>query len=282
MKEKQQKKNIGVRSIRFAMVDNKLARCILCNVPKSIYCERILWESIACFYSKKWEEVEPVFSIDKIFNDDKPSNRLYEEVLSVCRALVGCRLEEHKLVNGAIKSITIIPCFSKISIDKEDKAIRVKINDEMRPYITALKEQFLKIPVDIFGLLDSMYSQRLYRTLRTHIKRGTAKYNLETICDFLGAPDYARTGVNFSKHILKPAIKEINRKTDIYISATPVKDGKTITGYSFGIVDVDIIDRRQKQDKERRIKYAELNEKMKNNPDPDPVPAIYDFDTIGL
>lgn len=275
------KKNIGIMSIRFAMFDNKLARCVLCGVPKSIYCERILWESVANAYFEDGEK-ESVFSFEEIFRDEARHVGCSEDAVDICRALAKCWLEERKLVKGVIRALSIIPCFSKLSVDKDTKTIRVKMNREILPYISVLQEQFVKIPMEVFSSLNSIYAQGLYRLMRSHIKRGTACYKLITLADFLCVPDYARTGENFSKHILKPAIKEINKETDINIYFTPVKDGKHITAYNFGIVDVYNIDRRQKEYKELQRKHIEHNKKMKNNPDPDPVPAIYDFDTIGL
>ena len=89
--------------------------------------------------------------------------------------------------------------------------------------------------------MDSIYSVRLYELLVQWVTaKNTPLFELEKFRDQLGieAHEYKRMG-NFKLRVLDLAVKEINEKSDINVSYTQVKKGRTITGFKFRVLPTD-------------------------------------------
>lgn len=89
--------------------------------------------------------------------------------------------------------------------------------------------------------MDSIYSVRLYELLVQWVAaKNTPLFELEKFRDQLGveAHEYKRMG-NFKLRVLDLAVKEINEKSDIKVSYSQVKKGRTITGFKFKVLAKD-------------------------------------------
>ena len=85
--------------------------------------------------------------------------------------------------------------------------------------------------------MDSIYSVRLYELLvQWRAAKQTPLFELDKFRDQLGIEDheYKRMG-NFKLRVLDLAVKEINEKSDIKVSYSQVKKGRTITGFKFTV-----------------------------------------------
>ena len=89
--------------------------------------------------------------------------------------------------------------------------------------------------------MDSIYSVRLYELLVQWVTaKNTPLFELDKFRDQLGVEDheYKRMG-NFKLRVLDLAVKEINEKSDIKVSYSQVKKGRTITGFKFKVLAKD-------------------------------------------
>lgn len=89
--------------------------------------------------------------------------------------------------------------------------------------------------------MDSIYSVRLYELLVQWVTaKNTPLFELDNFRDQLGVEDheYKRMG-NFKLRVLDLAVKEINEKSDIKVSYSQVKKGRTITGFKFKVLAKD-------------------------------------------
>jgi len=89
--------------------------------------------------------------------------------------------------------------------------------------------------------MDSIYSVRLYELLVQWVAaKNTPLFELEKFRDQLGVEshEYKRMG-NFKLRVLDLAVKEINEKSDITVSYSQVKKGRTITGFKFKVLAKD-------------------------------------------
>lgn len=85
--------------------------------------------------------------------------------------------------------------------------------------------------------MDSIYSVRLYELLVQWVAaKNTPLFELDKFRDQLGIEchEYKRMG-NFKLRVLDLAVKEINEKSDIKVSYSQVKKGRTITGFKFTV-----------------------------------------------
>ena len=89
--------------------------------------------------------------------------------------------------------------------------------------------------------MDSIYSVRLYELLVQWITaKNTPLFELDKFRNQLGVEDheYKRMG-NFKLRVLDLAVKEINEKSDIKVSYSQIKKGRTITGFKFKVLAKD-------------------------------------------
>jgi len=89
--------------------------------------------------------------------------------------------------------------------------------------------------------MDSIYSVRLYELLVQWVAaKNTPLFELDKFRDQLGieSHEYKRMG-NFKLRVLDLAVKEINEKSDIKVSYSQVKKGRTITGFKFKVLGRD-------------------------------------------
>ena len=85
--------------------------------------------------------------------------------------------------------------------------------------------------------MDSIYSVRLYELLVQWVAaKQTPLFDLDNFREQLGVEnhEYKRMG-NFKLRVLDLAVKEINEKSDIKVSYSQVKKGRTITGFKFTV-----------------------------------------------
>lgn len=95
--------------------------------------------------------------------------------------------------------------------------------------------------------MDSIYSVRLYELLVQWVAaKNTPLFELEKFRDQLGVEthEYKRMG-NFKLRVLDLAVREINEKSDIKVSYSQVKKGRTITGFKFKVLTKDKLKKAQ-------------------------------------
>lgn len=97
--------------------------------------------------------------------------------------------------------------------------------------IDGFETAFTEYLLEQTALLNSVYSVRLYELL-IQWKNKTQKFELELFREQLGlgVNEYKRMS-DFKRRVLKPAISEINDKTDIEVSYADIKNGRNIIGF---------------------------------------------------
>ena len=103
--------------------------------------------------------------------------------------------------------------------------------------IDGAEEFFTSYLLEQTANMDSIYSVRLYELLVQWVAaKQTPLFELNKFRDQLGVEEheYKRMG-NFKLRVLDLAVKEINEKSDIKVSYSQVKKGRTITGFKFTV-----------------------------------------------
>ncbi|EAL4374385.1 replication initiation protein [Campylobacter jejuni] len=152
------------------------------------------------------------------------SNR--EQVVKLCRRLIRQVFE----INQENDDYIAYTIFSRMHYKHKEQKISMKFNEEFRPFLLELK-QFTKIQqVKYIKSFDSKYSIRFYALFKDYRKMSQRDFNLENIFNIFELPktyNYTR----FYQYVLKPAIDEINAKSDLWVSEPEIigKKGKKIT-----------------------------------------------------
>jgi hypothetical protein len=118
------------------------------------------------------------------------------------------------------------PLFIKIADGDKIRFIKVEWSPYLAPFILEIKRGFTLYEIKTFLSLDSIYSKKLYRFLKKLQKYGRVEVPIEEIRFFLEVEDKYEDFWYLEKYVLKPAIEEINKKTDIYAEYETKREGK--------------------------------------------------------
>lgn len=114
--------------------------------------------------------------------------------------------------------------------------IKLELHRELIPYLLQLKEQFTTYYLSNVLQMKSKYSIRLYEILKAQQFKKRFEIEIEKLRGMLGAEKYDRYS-NLNQKILKPAITEINRQTDIFVHHVPHKEGSKVISIEFEIIN---------------------------------------------
>lgn len=113
------------------------------------------------------------------------------------------------------------------------KAI-VGFDPELKPFLLFLKNNYTSYQLVYVLAMKTKYAIRLYEILKSYLYIGEYQptiSELRTLLQIVGYDMYS----DFRKRVLNPAVEEINRFTDIEVTATPIRAGKTIDKIQFKI-----------------------------------------------
>lgn len=103
------------------------------------------------------------------------------------------------------------------------------------PHLTMLNKEFTSYQLRQIGRLSSFYAIRLYELMAQFLKLKERESTLEQLRTMLDLADKYPNVKDMRKRVLDPAIEEVNRHTDLTVSAEPRRKGRTITGFLFTI-----------------------------------------------
>lgn len=114
--------------------------------------------------------------------------------------------------------------------------LELKISDELKPYLLQLKSQFKAYPLQTVMQFKHVYSFRVYELLKQYETPGERTIELAEFKRILmlDENEYGRL-FDLEKRVLKPAIAEINTKSDLAVTYEKVKFGRKVTGIRFRI-----------------------------------------------
>lgn len=131
--------------------------------------------------------------------------------------------------------ILATPLLSAIKYKEGDGWVEVTFQEELKPFLLQLKEQFTLYEIQNIFKLKSIYSARLYPMMKQYEKIGYREIEVEKIKRVLGVEDKYDEFFNMENKILKVAKKEISEKTDISIDYKKKKRGRGVHTIRFTI-----------------------------------------------
>ncbi|WP_272670958.1 replication initiation protein [Providencia sp. PROV147] len=116
--------------------------------------------------------------------------------------------------------------------DGEGK-LEISFSDYIMPYLTQLTQQFTAIAVKNVSALKRTYSIRIYELLMQFKKTGDRLITIDDFRSMLGLEDKYSEFRALNQLVLKPAVKELNEKSDLIVSVDTVKNGRTVVALHF-------------------------------------------------
>lgn len=116
---------------------------------------------------------------------------------------------------------------------KGEAKVQITFSDAIMPYLTQLKGQFTRVVVKNVSSLSSSYSIRIYELLQQFRSTGDRTIALGDFRTMLSVEDKYQLFKDLNKMIIKPAIAELNKKSDLAVTVETVKQGRTVIALRF-------------------------------------------------
>lgn len=109
------------------------------------------------------------------------------------------------------------------------------------PYLTMLHDEFTHFKLRHIGNIGSHYGFRVYELCAQYRKAGQRTIPLPRLREMLDLGNKYDSVKDLRRWVLEPAIKEINKYTDLRVVMTPERKGRKVVGFHFDITQDDQI-----------------------------------------
>jgi plasmid replication initiation protein len=126
--------------------------------------------------------------------------------------------------------------FSSIRYINGEGVIQVRIDKDLKPHLLNLKSCFKTYELKYILNMKSEYAMRIYEMLKQYEKIGNRTFFLTELQDILQVPkSYIKQYIDFRVKVLDISVREINKHSDLIVSYTPVKMGRSVHSINFTI-----------------------------------------------
>ena len=139
---------------------------------------------------------------------------------------------------------TLLRWIEKPYIDENSGIIEIKFDDDMKPFLLQLKENYTRLNLSDTLLFKSKYSIRLFELIESFryykLEEFEKVFEVEELKTILDCKNY-KTFKDFNTRVLKTAVAEINKYTYLKISYEYVKERQKVVAIKFkmGIKDFE-------------------------------------------
>lgn len=123
--------------------------------------------------------------------------------------------------------------FNGFKIDKKQKFVEVRVNQDLDYIINGLTTEFSRFELSAFTSIRSTYAKTLFRLLMQYHSTGYYVVSIEDFRELLDIPEYYQMG-NIDQKVLKPAMKELhNYFENLEVTKIKAKKGNKIAKLEF-------------------------------------------------
>ena len=165
---------------------------------------------------------------------------MYRDIKKICeelmKAIIYLKDEDDN------KSWTMLHWVSMAKL--KNGILTLRLSDEVKQCVLELKKYFTQYKLENILTFKSFYSIRIYEILKCETaekKRKKIEVNMTELKEKLKCEKKYKRINDFKKDVIDIAIKEINEKSDITVTAEYKKTGRSITHVIFYVHDKTII-----------------------------------------
>lgn len=189
-----------------------------------------------------------LFLISKIKPDDEDFQEYEFDIIEFCKVCnISCRSGanfEH--LKSAIKSLrdksfwikigqkeTICSWVQKATIEEGKSIISIRLDEDLKPYLLKLKK-WTQYELAMTLSMRGKYSIRLYEIFKSYAFEGSFEIEVAELKELLNTAEY-KSYKDFRVNVLDKAVGEVNQLTDLNVTYSPNRTGRSITSLSFQI-----------------------------------------------
>lgn len=113
----------------------------------------------------------------------------------------------------------------------------LRFSPNLHPYLGMLRQEFSTYRISNIKTLKSVYSIRLYELLVQHHQFGQRWFDIERFRSIMGLEDKYPRYADLYKWVIKPAINELNSKTDYHVDFSVERTGRRVTRLWFSFYE---------------------------------------------
>lgn len=183
------------------------------------------------------------FSVSEFINQfpDVNSDRAYTQI----RAAIE-RISERWVKTEDEKHVTKFRWVSSQTYFKSEGRFRIALTNEIMPYLTQLKGQFTQYQLNHISGFTSVHTMRFYELLTQYRRVGERYITVEDLKKWLQLEDKYSLWAELQRWVIKPALNEINEKSDLFVGYEPIKSGRKVVGVEFNISHEKPVEKRPK------------------------------------
>ena len=217
------KSNVAIRKARYSL---------------SLQQQKVLCYLISELKETDTHETEKVFDIKAFYDFMEVGNKDYDKVRLALKALS----DKSWWIKADNGEDVLVRFLNTVHADKRSAKVRIKFHEDMLPFLQHLRTEYTQYKLWYTMTMHSEYSLRLYELLKSVARKETWYFEIAELKRIFMCENY-KNFTNFMNRTIKPAVAEINEKTDITVTYELFKDGNTYIGIEFFIEDKNIDDR---------------------------------------
>ena len=181
----------------------------------------------------EWQEFE-VIEFCKVCGIDCANGKNYKNIkdtiLTLAEKSAWIMVEDKQ---GEEEQI-IVRWISKARISPKSGRIKIKLDDDMKPYLLQLRKRFTQYRLYYTLAMRSQYSIRLYELLKSYEWQSGKIFGIDELKTILNAAHYTQYG-DFRRNVISIAIDEINLLSDIKVVYALIKEGRRYSKIEFKV-----------------------------------------------
>lgn len=173
------------------------------------------------------------------FNSGKNYETLRQQIKQIADKSYWITLEDGE-------TETLLRWIEKPYIKKRSGIVQIRLDNDMRPFLLRLKENYTKYEIIYTLKFRCKYSIRLYELIKSvhfhDLAPYIVKYSFEDLAGLMGAERYTQYR-DFKSRALSPAVQEINEYSDKNLTFTEIKTGRKVTAIEFTITTKEAMEK---------------------------------------
>lgn len=113
--------------------------------------------------------------------------------------------------------------------------VALSLSSDLTPYLLKLKDQFTAVSVENVMKFTSYYAIRFYEYFKQYEMIGIRTIEIDTIRKFCGVENKLKNYEDLKQRAILPAIKQINDRSDLFVTFEQVKESRKVKAINFKI-----------------------------------------------
>lgn len=186
---------------------------------------------------------------------------LYKNIKNAVKNLSTIWVEVEPMAGYDVTEISLL---TRRSYEDGQGRFMIEFHEDAMPYLAEIKNNYTSILLETFGTLKSEYSLKFYEILSRWAFKGKFQIALDELRNLLNTGDTYPRFNSFNQRVISPSLIEINSKTNLNVTVTTIRTGRSITGLEFSIFDkskaIDVkVSRPKFPHKNKYGKFVKLN-----------------------